>query len=55
MCILVSLLSAFAKGVRSCSYLKAKLDAEAVMFDSGPRHQILLLLRAGPVSLHFYA
>jgi hypothetical protein len=21
----------------------------------GPRHQILLLLRAGPVSLHFYA
>jgi len=24
-------------------------------FVSGPRHQILLLLRAGPVSLHFYA
>jgi hypothetical protein len=23
--------------------------------DPGPRHQILLLLRPGPVSLHFYA
>jgi hypothetical protein len=40
MGIFVSLLSAFAKGVGSCSYLKAELDAEAVMFDSGPRIEL---------------
>jgi len=39
----------------SCSYLDLELAPWTAMCKPGPRHQILLFLRAGPVSLHFYA
>lgn len=44
-----------ARPTGSRSYLNAEINGVAATSEPGPRHQILLLLRAGPVSLHFYA